>query len=415
MEEKSRFAAGLDVGTNYIRVVVGSIVKDSKGNESLSVVGFNEVTSEGLRRGGVKEIDSPAKAIDDCLLKAESMSGYEINDATVSINGSTIASAKIDGMIAVGTSDHEIEIDDLERVEGIAISGKVPANRQTLEVVPYEYILDGQGGIREPLGMTGNRLELNANVVSVMKPDFDNLLKSCEKASVNARRVTPAVLAAARAVLTNRQRENGVGVVDLGGSTTSVAIYDEGELQFVSVLPIGSNDITRDLATVLMTVPDVAEEIKIRYATGRFENGKDIVIKRGHDDYVFSRKEINEVVEARLEEIFEGVRKVLKHAGYDRRLPEGLVLTGGGAKMRDIDLYARTQVELAVRIGKPERIESVDGSVLRPEYATALGLAMLDMEMGDVAPAIKKGFKFGKKKAKGSGSGLLKSILGKFK
>ena len=377
MEEKARFAVGLDIGTNTTRAVVGSIDRDGK----ISVIGYGESPTEGMRRGIVKELMSPPKAIDVSLAAAEGMSGYHIEAATVNINGSHIGSVKVDGMVAVGVGDHEIDNQDIDRIIDTAIAGKVPANREILALVPYEYILDGQGGIREPLGMHGSRLEIRANVISAMTPDCDNVQKICEAAKMQVRVLEPSAMAASRAVITNRQKENGVGVVDMGGATTSLAIYDEGELQFTGVVPFGGNDITNDLATVLKTVPDVAEEIKMRFASGKFgETDKDIVIKRGRDEYTFKRKEVDEVVEARLEEIFEGVRNLLKAAGYDKRLPEGLVLVGGASKLRDIDVYAREQVELAVRLAKPEDVLGLGEDIKKPEWSTAVGLMMADAE-----------------------------------
>jgi cell division protein FtsA len=416
MEENARYAVGIDVGTNTVRAVMGKIGKDG----SVSVVGYGEAPSEGIRRGRVKELSVPTSSLNTCLRAIESMSGIEVKGATVNINGSHIASTKVDGMIAVGVADHEIDDNDLDRIEETAITGKIPANRETLAVVPYEYILDGQGGIREPLGMRGARLEIRANVISALAPDCDNQRKIFENSDVQVkvRYLEPSVMAAARAVLTSRQLENGVGVVDMGGSTTSLAIYDEGELQFIGVIPIGSNDVTNDLATVLKTIPEVAEEIKTRFASGRFgENDKEIVIKRGRDEYRFARKEVDEVVEARLEEIFEGVRKMLKAAGYDRRLPEGIVLVGGGSKLRDIDVYARNQVELAVRLGKPEGILGVSEEVMKPEYSTAVGLMMLDGIVKDMQPreSDKGGKDKAKKQKKANSEGIVARILKIFK
>ena len=211
---------------------------------------------------------SPPRVIDMCLRAVEGMSGIEVNDATVNVNGSHIGSTKVDGMIAVGVADHEIDNDDINRISDAAIAGKIPANREILSLVPYEYILDGQGGIREPFGMHGARLELRANVISALTPDCENIRKVCDAGNLRTRALEPSALAAARAVITNAQKENGVGLLDMGSATTGVAIFDEGELQFIGVVPIGSNDITNDLATVLKTVPEIAEEIKVRFATG---------------------------------------------------------------------------------------------------------------------------------------------------
>lgn len=381
MENKARFAVGIDVGTNYVRTVLGTV----KGEE-ISVIGYGETPVEGMRRGVVKELVPPAKAIDECLAKVEGMSGVKVDSANVSINGAHIGSTKIDGMIAVGVADHEIDEDDVVRIADTAIAGKVPANRETLALVPYEYILDGQGGIREPLGMHGARLELRANVISALMPDCENLRKVCESAAIEPHGpFEPAVVAAARAVTTSQQRENGVGIVDMGGATTSLAVFDEGELQFVGVIPIGSNDITKDLATVLATIPDVAEEIKVRFVSAvANETDRDVVVKRGREEFRFKRKDVDEVVEARLEEIYDGVRKMLKMAGYDRRLPEGLVLCGGGAKLRNIEQFVRSHVELAVRLAKPSGIVGVSEEILKPEFAAAVGLMLGDNERSSI-------------------------------
>jgi cell division protein FtsA len=171
----------------------------------------------------------------------------------------------------------------------------------------------------------------------------------------------------------------------MGGATTSLAIFDEGELQFVGVIPIGGNDVTKDLATVLATIPEVAEEIKLKHVSAlKGEMDKEVVIKRGREEFRFKRKEVDEVVDARLEEIFEDVRAMLKLAGYDRRLPEGLVICGGGAKMRNIEHFARKHVELAARVAKPSGIIGVSEDILKPEFATAIGLMLGDNERANI-------------------------------
>ena len=264
--------------------------------------------------------------------------------------------------------------------------------------------------------MHGARLELRANVISALTPDCENVRKVCEAGNLRPRILEPSALAAARAVITNTQKENGVGLLDMGSATTGLAIFDEGELQFTGVVPIGSNDITNDLATVLKTVPEIAEEIKVRFATAKFGGSeKDIVIKRGRDEFRFKREEVDEVVEARLEEIFEGVRKLLKHAGYDKRLPEGLVLVGGGSRLRDIEVYARDQVELAVRLAKPENVLGVSEEILKPEYATAIGLMYADAECQENDAMRGDIFSGGKKPKTQKGDSFFSKLLKKFK
>ena len=375
MENDKRFVTGLDVGTENVRAVIATVSKSGE----VAIVGYNEGKSAGMRKGIPANLAGPAGAIDKMLGDAERMGGYDVRSAYVSINGSTVISTHTEGMIAVGTVDHEIDGEDLDRVEDVAVSGRIPANRSVLDVIPLEYALDGQGGIKDPIGMSGARLEIRANVISALTPNCENLKKATATADVQATRLVPAVVAAARAVLTDRQKENGVAVIDMGAATTSVAVYEEGDLQYVGVVPAGSNNITNDLAIVLAIDPDLAEEIKTRFITGNFNTEKNPVIKITKDgkERNFDRKEVEEVVQARLEDIFTEVRKKLKSAHYDQRLPEGIILTGGGAKMRDIDLFAKQILEAAIKIGVPKGAGGVADAVGKPEFATAVGLALL--------------------------------------
>ena len=210
MQEQSRYAVGIDVGTTMIRCVVGH-VDPTTGTPT--IVGVGQTPNTGMRKGTVVNLAGPAHAIDEALGDAERMSGHEVNDATISANGSHILSTKADGMIAVGMADHEINNDDLERLEEVATTGKVQANREILEVVPFSYTLDGQGGIKDPLGMTGTRLEINANVISAMAPYIATLQKASEMATVTQNAVVPSVMAAAKATLGESQLENGVAVM----------------------------------------------------------------------------------------------------------------------------------------------------------------------------------------------------------
>ena len=408
MDEVSKYAVGLDVGTENVRAVVATVQKDG----GISVVGYNEAPNAGMRKGVVANLTGPAESIDRMLGEVERMSGFEVNSAYVSINGAHVMSAKAAGMIAVGAEDHEINDDDLARVEQAAVVGRVPANRDILDVLPLSYTLDGQAGIKDPLGMTGSRLELEASVISALAPNAINLRKATEGAKVEAEKLVPSVVAAARAVLSEKQMENGVAVVDLGGATTSVAIFEEGDLQYVGVVPVGSHNITNDLAIVLQIEPEIAEDIKRRFVAklSDAEVTGEIVVRKGHEEMTFSRAEINEIVGARLYEIFTEVRKELKVAKYDRRLPEGVVLVGGGAKLKDIEIFAKEVLETSVKIGTPKGLGGVADAIEKPEYAAAVGLALLAArESGQVA---RNSGKSGKSKK--SGGGLLSKIFKKF-
>ncbi len=416
MDENKRFVTGLDVGTENVRAVIASVDK----NNHIAIVGYNEGKSAGMRKGIPANLAGPAGAIDKMLGDAERMGGYDVRSAYVSINGSTVISTHTEGMIAVGTAEHEINPEDLDRVVDIAVSGRIPANRDVLDVIPLEYALDGQAGIKDPMGMSGARLEMRANVISALTPNCENLKKATMNADVEALRLIPGVVAAAKAVLNERQKENGVAVIDLGAATTSIAIYEEGDLQYVGVVPVGSNNITNDLAIVLAIDPDLAEEIKTRFVTGDFDSEKSLAIKVGkHGERTFDRREVEEVVKARLEEIFGEVRKKLKIAKYDQRLPEGVILTGGGAKMRDIEIFAKQCLEAAVKIGVPYNLEGVADAVERPEFAAAVGLAMFAAEESQVNLSLGKKSKKSAKKLKApksqkSSGGFLKGFFSKF-
>ena len=412
MDENKHFVTGLDVGTENVRAVIASVNKSGE----IAIVGFNEGKSAGMRKGIPANLAGPAGAIDKMLGDAERMGGYDVRSAYVSINGSTVISTHTEGMIAVGAVDHEINDEDLDRVEDVSVSGRIPANRDVLDVVPLEYALDGQGGIKNPLGMSGARLEMRANVISALTPNCENLKKATSAADVQALRLVPTPVAAAKAVLNEKQKENGVAVVDFGAATTGIAVYEEGDLQYVGVIPVGSNNITNDLAIVLAIDPDLAEEIKTRFITGNFDSEKSIAIKVGKNgERTFDRKEVEEVVKARLDEIFAEIRKKLKSAHYDQRLPEGIVLTGGGAKMRDIEIFAKDALEASVKIGIPVALGGVAESVAKPEFAVAVGLAIIAAESGDLAPTSGKKSKKPAKKSSGVGPfGFIKKIFSKF-
>ena len=404
MQEQSRYAVGIDVGTTMVRCVVGHI---DPTTGTPTIVGVGQAPNSGMRKGTVSNLNGPAQAIDQALGDAERMSGYEVNAATISVNGSHIVSTKADGMIAVGMADHEVVEEDVLRLEDVATTGKVPANREILEVVPFSYTLDGQGGIKDPVGMTGTRLEINANVVSAMAPYVANLQKAVELATVKPHATIPSVMAAAKAVLNESQIENGVAVIDLGGATTSVAVFEEGDLQYVGVVPKGGVNITNDLAIGLKTDPEVAEKVKLQHAAAiaRGEPHK-VSIKHEKETLFFDQADVDEIVEARLEEIFELVNKELKKAGRAGQLPSGAVLTGGTANLKGIAEYAKSQLGVAVRIGKPHGFGGVADEIDKPHFAAAVGLMLVDANAATVRPHSSMSKKSG---------GFIKSLLSKFK
>lgn len=410
MQENSRYAVGIDVGTTTVRCVVAHV----DGSTGIpTIVGVGMAANNGMRKGVVVNLAGPAQAIDDALGEAERMSGYQVDAATMSVNGTHILSTHADGMIAVGGSNHEITVDDIMRIEEVATVGKVPANREILDVVPHSYKLDGQDNIKNPIGMTGTRLEIDAHVVSVLTPHMMNLRKAAESAKVMPHSIVVSGIAAARSVLTEQQIENGVVLVDIGGSTTNIAVYEEGDLRYSAVIPIGGINITNDLAIGLKTDPEIAEKLKIQHASAlanREESG--ISLKIGENIYNFQTSEIDEIVEARLEEIFEAVNKELRRIDRAGKLPGGAVLTGGTANLRGIADYAREYLKLATRVGVSSGYGGVADGIDKPEFATAVGLMLIDAEKNN-------GFKHSKniinKNSMSKGFGALSKLMNRFK
>jgi cell division protein FtsA len=414
MQEVSRYAIGLDVGTTKVRAVVGHT--DTPG-KAPTIIGVGQHENTGMRKGTVVNLVNTAQAIDKALEEAERMSGHQIHQATISINGSHIVGMSSRGVVAVGTSGHEINEEDLARVEDAATVVQLPANREILEVTPRSYQLDDQDNIKDPVGMTGVRLEVDAHVITALGPNLKNLQKACEMTETHPRRTVLAGLAAARAVLTDQQMENGVALIDIGGTTTNIAVYEEGDLQHVSVLPVGSVNITNDLAIGLKTDLHIAEQVKLEHAKAGAsrEEGQKLSVKIDKTTHDFDGSEIDEIVEARLEEIFELVNKELKSIGRAAKLPGGVVLTGGGSELKGIADYAREALQLSARVGKPSGFGGVAEQVESPSFATAAGLMLIDLESNAVHSAQTQG---GSSDLGGVVGGLAqraKGLFGKFK
>lgn len=376
MQENSKYAVGLDIGTSTVRAVVAHV---DTSNGTPTIVGVGTAVNSGMRKGMVNNLSGPAKAMDEALAAAEKMSGYQVNTATISVNGRNILSTHAEGMIA--SSSDEISPGDVDRLIDMATTGKVPANREILDVVPHTYRLDGQDNIKDPVGMTGTRLEIDAHVVSILAPDLDNLRKSADMAGVSARNIITTAAAAEHGVLSEQQMETGVALIDIGAATTGVSVYEEGDLQYTSVLPYGGANITNDLAIGLKTDPEVAEQVKLKHAhAGTRAKNEKITMKHGGESYTFETDEIDEIVEARLEDIYEAIQKELKKAGYNAKLPSGIVLVGGTAKLKGIVEYTKETLGLAARIGKTSGYGGVADNVDSPDFAVAVGLMLIDSE-----------------------------------
>jgi cell division protein FtsA len=378
MNEESEMIVGLDIGTTETRCLIAQMPDDKK--MGVQVIGFGKAENTGFRKGTVVNINETAQSIDQAVAAAEKIAGRSISSASVSINGGHIGSEVSKGVIAIG-SNHEIDENDIFRAQDAASSVRLSNNQSLLQVSPISYSLDGQDGIKDPRGMVGMRLELDALLITSASQALRNLEKALEVAKLNVNQLVAPAVSGATAVITRQQSEHGVVYVDFGASTTNIAIYEEGDLQYVGVIPIGSAHITNDLAIGLRTDMDLAEKIKIDYADMNLSAEKkrsnlEIIINQ--QKHTFRYKDIDLVVRARLEEVTSMIREELVRAGKDQKLPGGVVLSGGGAKLRGISTFFSEQLKLPARIARLPSLIGVSDEVKDLTMATVIGLSLMD-------------------------------------
>lgn len=369
---------GLDIGTSAVRCVVGTF--DPNGSNAPSIIGHGQSANQGMRRGAVVHVDEVADAIVKAITEAERISGMNIKHATVNVNGSHVAGLNSEGVIAISAANREITADDRLRVEEAATIVSLPANREIIQFFAKSYSLDGQRNIKDPVGMHGVRLEVDAHMVTASTPNLRNLDMALEKAEVLANHHTVSGLAAAEAVLSRQQKEAGTALIDVGAGTTNLIVFEDGEVQYVAVIPIGGQHITNDLAIGLKTELDIAETVKIQHADIRDSVKKTTVtVKKDDKTHNFPFDEVAMIVEARVEELLEFVDKELQKIKKSRKLPGGIVITGGTSKLPGIDDFAKEKLQLPARIGKLHNIGGLVDTVEDASFTTVVGLMLLDM------------------------------------
>lgn len=369
---------GLDIGTSTVRCVVGTV--DPNGSHMPSIIGHGQAANQGMRRGAVVHIDDVADAIVHAVTEAERISGMAIKQATINVNGSHVSGLNSEGVIAISAANREITIEDRLRVEEAATIVKLPPNREIVQFFAKNYSLDGQRNIKDPIGMHGVRLEVDAHIVTAASPNLRNLDMTLEKAEIMANHHTVSSLAAAEAVMTRQQKEAGTALVDLGAGTANLIVFEDGEVQHIAVLPLGGQHITNDLAIGLKTDLDIAETVKLQHASLRADAKKtNALVKIGHKTHTFDFEEVAMIVEARVEEILEYIDKELQKIKRSRKLPGGIVFTGGSAKLPGLDEFAREKLQLPARIGKVRGVSGLADTVDDSSYSTVVGLMMLDM------------------------------------
>ena len=369
---RENLIVGLDIGTTKICCIVGNMT-----DEGLDVVGIGTSPSKGLRKGVVINIETTVDAIQKAIREAELMAGCEIKSVFAGIAGGHIKGLNSQGVIAI--KNREVTSEDLQRVIDAAKAIAIPMDREVLHILPQEFIIDDQDGIREPLGMSGVRLEAKVHIVTGAVASAQNIVKSCNRAGVDVADIVLEQLASSEAVLSADEKELGVALVDLGGGTSDVAIFSEGAIKYTSVLSIGGDHLTNDIAVGLRTPMAEAEKIKQAYGCCLTSMvGKDETIEvpsvGGREPRVLSRQLLAEILEPRVEEIFSLVNREIMKSGYGELIASGVVITGGSAILPGMPELAEQVFNLPVRRGNPQDIGGLTDVVNSPIYATGVGL-----------------------------------------
>lgn len=390
---KNKYVVGIDIGTGTVKVVVGSLAPNENGDfvgVAPTIIGVGVQPNLGMRKGVIVDINKVCEAVDQALADAEKMSGIHVDAATVSINGMNIAGMSSRGVIAVNSNNGVITQDEINRVLEAATIVKLAPNRVILNTEARTFKVDNQDGIRDPIDMSGVRLEVDAYVITALMPQLRNIEQVLAQLELTPHKpYVPSGLAAARIALSDQQRENGALLVEIGHSTTTMVVYEEGDIIDIKVFPVGSNNITTDLAVGLKTDLDIAEQVKVQHAVAAPE------LRRGNESVVavkvmtpggepkrigFKAEVVDTIVEARLEELFELINKELKRIKKAANLPGGLVLTGGGANLRGIADYAKRALQMNARVYKPQGYKDVSKRIASPSFVTAVGLMEIDAD-----------------------------------
>jgi cell division protein FtsA len=384
---KQYIIAGLDIGTSNIKILIAA---KKKGEQKLGVIYQAQEPSFGIRRGVVVDVEKVSRLIQLLLNKVRTENGQKIDSVYVNIGGSHVFCTNSEGVVAVSRADRRVSEEDVKRVLQAAETISLSSNEEILEVIPKEFIIDGKGGIKEAEGMQGGRLEVKVLIVGCFAPYKKNLTQAVLNADLRVSDILPSPLAISNAVLNQKQKELGVAVLDIGAGTSELAVFEEGNLIHLAVFPIGSANITNDIAILLKTEIDIAELIKIKSGSCIFKgNGKKEKIELEEGEVLtFSPKMVAGIIEARVSEIFGEVNKELKKIGKQGQLPAGIVLTGGGANLPKIVELAKKELKLPCRIGKPLFFSDLEDNL---SFAVACGLVLRGAEeAGSDSKSLKK-------------------------
>ncbi|MBN1995673.1 MAG: cell division protein FtsA [Anaerolineae bacterium] len=372
-----RTVVALDIGTTKICTLVAEVGPPPEN--VLRIVGVGTVPAKGIRKGVVVNVGEVTAAITDSIHRAERTSGYEIASAYVGLAGAHVSAMNSRGVVAISRGERGIRPVDVERALEAARAIDLPHNREVLHIIPRDFTVDGDSGVRDPVGMQAYRLEVEAHIVTGSTASIRNLVKCAQNAGIYIDALVLEPLASGETALTDIEREMGVALVDIGGGTTDIAIFIEGSIWHTVVLPTGGEQITNDVAVGLRTPFNLAEEIKIKYGhclpdTMMPDETVKVSVFGGDGQTQISRQFLAEIIEARAEEILEMVLKEIKRSGYDGLLPAGVVLCGGTAELPGLRDLTREIMNLPARIGEPQNLRGLVDTLQSPAFATSVGL-----------------------------------------
>ncbi len=376
--KKSELITGIDIGSTSIRVAVGECSFDNKGRQDLQIIGAVEVPSAGIYRGSISSIEEAISSVSHALEQVQRLVGLYIEHAWVGIGGVDMKSQESRGVISVAKTDGEISPDDMVRVIEAAQIVAPPLNYEIMHVIPRSFVVDGQTGIKDPVGMTGMRLEVNTQIIHGLSSQLKNINRAIYRTGLNIDDVVLTIVAVGDVVTTKKQRDLGVVVASIGGSTTSVIVYEEGDIVHTVILPIGSEHITHDLSLGLRISTDMAEKIKLKYGNcipkSVSKRDKITISNSEGENEDISLRLVSQIINARVVEILEKIDKELNSIGRSGLLPAGAVLTGGGANIKGLIDVGRDTLRLPVSIGYPIDIASLTPKSNELTFAGAVGL-----------------------------------------
>lgn len=383
---KMRLIAGIELGSSKISTIVAHVQTDPESlTSNLNVVGVATSESAGIRKGQIVDLEEAVDAVIESVEAAERMAGYNLTNAYIALGGAHITSQNSHGVVAVSDPNGEISPEDVDRVIEAASAVSLPSSRQLVHVIPREYIVDGEAGVKDPIGMTGVRLEVDTHIISASSAAIKNVEKVLHEVGIDIEKLVFSGIAASDAVLSKTEKELGCALIDIGGGTTTVAVYIEGAIIESFVIPIGSKNVTNDLAIGLRLSLESAEKIKLSLSKDSGGNKKlkgnlqedqiDVSTLGADESKKVSRKTLTEgIIRPRLNEIFTMVKIQLDKDNFASRIPSGVIVTGGGANVVGIEESAKRVLALPVRIGKPKGVGGLVDDILNPSFATPVGL-----------------------------------------